>query len=79
MTMKRKMPASPSDKQVPARQIAALKRQVRKLKAGRDQYLQTIHAWAKEKISAKDLQEWMREEEDGGSLLELIATLRKES
>ena len=50
MTMKRKMSASPSDRQVPARQIAALKRQVRKLKAERDQYLQTIHAWAKEKI-----------------------------
>jgi len=79
MKTKRKMRTPSSPKIAAATQIATLKKQVRKLTAERDQYLQALHTWAKEKISARDLQVWMHEEEDGGSLLELIATLRKES
>jgi len=78
MRTKRKTRSTGSPNEKLKKQVTTLRNQVKQLTDERDQYLRAVHAWAKEKISASELQEWMNEtEEEGGSLLELIATLQK--
>ncbi len=57
----------------------ALRKQLRELSAERDHYRRALHAWAKERISAEELQQWMKQDEEDGSLLELLGNLRRET
>lgn len=81
MPTKRKTRNDPGTaKEKMKKEIATLRNQVKELTSERDQYLRVVHAWAKEKISAAELQKWMNEtDEEGGSLLGLIATLQKKA
>jgi flagellar biosynthesis chaperone FliJ len=73
---KTRRPGSPNEKL--KKQVTTLRNQVKQLTDERNQYLRVVHAWAKEKISASELQKWMNDtDEEGGSLLDLIATLQK--
>jgi SMC interacting uncharacterized protein involved in chromosome segregation len=78
MQTKRKPRGTPAPTEKLKKEVVSLRNQVKALTAERDQYLRVVHAWAKQKISAGELQRWMNEaEEEGGSLMELIAALRK--
>ena len=56
-----------------------LQNKIKELETERDDYLRTLHAWAKEKITQEEVLKWMDEEKGGGSLAEVIQNLEKEN
>lgn len=53
---------------------AALKKRLKQVEAGRDEFRRVVHAWAKASISAAQLRQWDREEDDSGqTILDVIA------
>jgi len=79
MAIRKKTPSSASQElRALKRENAELKTRLQQLEAERDGYRRMVHAWAKANISAADLLEWDREDEDSGqTLLDVIAQFQK--
>jgi hypothetical protein len=72
MATNRKTGALPKHPQDLKKKNAALKKQVKELRAERDSYLLALHAWAKKRISRDAVRNLMAEEKLEGSLMQFI-------